>query len=89
MLVLHDCDNPPCFRLDHLRLGTHAENMADMRAKGRDNLGGNNRDKTHCKRGHEFTDENTRLYRKPNGRYARFCQECQRLRYMSTKGDPS
>lgn len=32
---MHLCDNPPCFRFDHLRLGTHAENLADMRAKGR------------------------------------------------------
>jgi hypothetical protein len=33
--VLHLCDNPPCFRVDHLKLGTIAENNADMFAKGR------------------------------------------------------
>lgn len=33
--VLHRCDNPPCCRPDHLFLGTHAENAADMKAKGR------------------------------------------------------
>lgn len=31
--VLHRCDNPPCVR--HLFLGTQADNMADMQAKGR------------------------------------------------------
>jgi hypothetical protein len=33
--VLHRCDNPPCVRFDHLFLGTHAENVADMNTKGR------------------------------------------------------
>jgi len=33
--VLHHCDEPLCIRPHHLFLGTQAENLADMAAKGR------------------------------------------------------
>ena len=33
--ILHTCDNPACFRLEHLKVGTQLDNMRDCVLKGR------------------------------------------------------
>jgi len=75
MILCHSCDNPPCCNPSHLWLGTQAENLADASAKGR-----LKRTSTHCKRGHEFTPENTYL---SNG--GRGCRQCSADRYRARR----
>jgi HNH endonuclease len=35
LFVLHECDNRPCWRPNHLYVGTQDKNLADMRSRGR------------------------------------------------------
>ena len=74
MKVLHHCDNPPCCEAegtDHLFLGTQADNMADMAAKGRAVNG--ERSKTHCPSNHPYDEDNTYVTRM-GGRGCRACR---------------
>lgn len=73
--VLHRCDNRRCVRPDHLFLGTHVENVADMIAKGRHQNGYTLNPPERCKRGHEFTQSNTALDDHGNRR----CRQCARM----------
>jgi hypothetical protein len=78
--VLHHCDNPPCCDVEKcLFLGTDADNIADMIAKGR----GNNQKKTHCPRGHLYSEANTYVLQRR--RTCRTCQTAARARYKARK----
>lgn len=67
MEIDHTCRNRACVFIGHLEVVTHQENMA--RGVPFRKLS------THCNRGHEKTEENTRIYK---GK--RRCRDCDRAR---------
>ena len=75
LFVLHQCDNPSCFEVEHLFLGTHAENMRDMATKRR----AANQQKTHCPKGHAYDEENTQM----NEKGWRWCRTCRRTKAVA------
>lgn len=73
-MIDHMCRVRACVNPTHLRVVTNKENTT------RNSVGPTaiNAAKTHCKRGHEFTPENTRISRR-----GRACRKCALL-YRST-----
>lgn len=76
-VIDHICKNRLCVNPSHLRQVTLTENTLNN-SLSRSAL---NKNKTHCHRGHEFTDETT--YRYPSTRNPklinRYCKTCKRL----------
>ena len=65
------CEHRLCCNPSHLEAVSNSVNVNRSH--------NSNFQKTHCPKGHEYTDENTRLHIKPNT-IGRSCKECARMR---------
>lgn len=72
--VCHNDNDPSNNTLENLRYDTHRNNQRQMAEDGR-----GARARTHCKNGHEFTDENT-WHHKARGTTQRVCRTCHYAR---------
>jgi hypothetical protein len=67
--IHHECETRLCVRPEHLKALTRAEHLA---------VHGQGITRTHCKRGHEYTPENT-YYVTSKGTRLRRCVLCHRI----------
>jgi hypothetical protein len=70
----HLCRVTRCVNPEHLEPVTRSENLR------RGEVGGYWGRQTECRRGHEYTEENTRIINRKDGTQERVCKECARER---------
>lgn len=76
LVIDHKCRNKICINPNHLRQVSNSVNSIE----NSNSVSAINIAKTHCKNGHEFTEENT--YNQPNTNF-RYCKKCSRIRALN------
>lgn len=79
-IVRHSCDNPPCVNPDHLLLGDHKDNMADMVERRRHWKHG----RAHCPNGHDLSRPGAVKVTKRENLCVR-CDAARKQRYQDKK----
>lgn len=79
MQINHLCHNRLCINPNHLEELSHAENGSREKAKHY------NSQLTHCRRGHEYTKDNTKFIMRPYGHNGWAMRECLECRKITTK----
>lgn len=79
LVIDHICGNRACVNPDHMRAVSHQLNTLRGDAPTAENFR-----KTHCPRGHEYSDDNT--YVDPHG--WRMCRTCERVKHRELRARP-
>lgn len=79
MTLDHLCRTVACVRPSHLEVVSLAENIRRSGSIGR--LASRQRARTHCKNGHEFTPDNTYVWR--GHRHCRVCSRLANVRWLT------
>ena len=85
LVVMHSCDNPPCCNTDHLSVGTQADNLADMTAKGRRRSTGP-KNPARGQRSGAYTKPESRTYGEKNGMSKLTAPQVREIRKLFAEG---
>lgn len=83
-MVLHKCNVPNCYNINHLYLGDRSQNTKDSVRAGTHNMAR----KEACPKGHPYDSVNTYVYTRKNGginRACRFCRAASTKQYFAKK----
>jgi|SRR5438876_6466287 len=84
-LACHSCNHSNCIQPEHIYEGTNRDNYNDrLKADNTKSFGSYRKEITHCPRGHEYNEENTKYSHRGRSRSCRIC-DIERSRIYNKK----